>query len=1210
MTRIRNWKNRFHKRIYERGESYFNRGLVYNYKETDRMIRANVGRNADYMVTIYHDGNGNIQHMTCECPYAEEGEYCKHEAALLFKNNRLNPDPTEGITSLLRKKNSEPVMPPSRIRPFEADFAGKEHFFDLNRLTASTEIYDDAYEKAKKLIADKQVRTDYINEDFDIKGEPIIDACFRFSRFNIFVKLSHDKISSLKCQNTECYFKRLRYGFSNMQPRLCEHEVAVLILLKDYIIHNDPGDFTNASAKEFLSEFDLTDRNDADEKTLEDLSLEARLELNPDFMEVSFRTGAKKLLVIKDLSQFVRAYENKGSITMGSKTDLDLSQNRFFPEDVPLYEFLKENVAEEENKITVFNANSYEYYKEEVGKSFALYGRRIDDFFDLHKNKTVNFTDRRGRNKEVYDIGFEEREPKITFLLSDYIKDGRFEGLRLSGKLPKVIEGRKYLYYLEDHTLCRFSRTLNEVFSLFPKKEKVDLIIGRKNLPQFYNHVLPILRKKIDIRNSIKEDFSQYLPMEASFDFYLDVRDGMICCLSNVTYEGKAANILSSRDDSIRSDSYGEKQVLDLLNTYFNIDETGALFISETSDDNISDILEDAIPAMMKLGDVHTTAAFDRLRLHKKMTFSVGVKIDNDLLQLDIESDDIDPEELAQIIDSYRLKKKYHKLKNGQLVRIDDENIEMLSSMFDTLNISLKDFVKGRMDIPVYRALYLNSLLEENDGIYEKRDEHFSNLVERFDQTADEDIPIPEGLEEIMRPYQKDGYRWLKSLSDYGFGGILADEMGLGKTLQMIAVLKDHRQNSEHSTSLIVCPSSLVYNWLFEVKKFSPDLDAAAVAGDQQERENIIRNYEDHDLLITSYDLLKRDIGKYEDCHFDYEVLDEAQYIKTYTTANAKSCKAIKAAHRFALTGTPIENNLSELWSIFDYLMPGFLYRYETFRNRFENRIVSQKDEAASQQLKKMIGPFILRRKKGDVLKDLPEKIEETIKVRFDSRQRRLYDSQVLKISSGISGSSAQEFRNNKIAILAELTKIRQICCEPSLVFENYDGESAKREACMELIRNAVEEGHKILLFSQFTSMLEILEEQLRIEGIAYCKLTGETDKKQRLKLVNDFNKDDTPLFLISLKAGGTGLNLTGADIVIHYDPWWNLAAQNQATDRAHRIGQEKIVTVYRIIAESSIEEKIIELQDKKSELVETMLSGENVSISSLSKDDLLELLN
>lgn len=319
--------------------------------------------------------------------------------------------------------------------------------------------------------------------------------------------------------------------------------------------------------------------------------------------------------------------------------------------------------------------------------------------------------------------------------------------------------------------------------------------------------------------------------------------------------------------------------------------------------------------------------------------------------------------------------------------------------------------------------------------------------------------------------------------------------------------------------------------------------------------------------------------------------------------------KMIQAGTKFALTGTPMENRLSELWSIFDYLMNGFLFSYKQFKEELEEPIVSKKDEAALLRLRRMITPFILRRLKKDVLKDLPDKLEEVVYAKMAKTQQDLYDANVQKMKMILTKQSDQEFRENKLQLLAELTKLRQICCNPLLIYENYDGASAKVEVCMELLHNAIEGGHKVLLFSQFTSMLDLLEQTAQQEGISFYKLTGHTAKEERIRMVNAFNKDDTQLFLISLKAGGTGLNLTSADIVIHFDPWWNLAAQNQATDRTHRIGQKNVVTVYKLIAKGTIEEKIVKLQDAKQELADQVLGGENMDKTTLSREDLMELL-
>ena len=393
------------------------------------------------------------------------------------------------------------------------------------------------------------------------------------------------------------------------------------------------------------------------------------------------------------------------------------------------------------------------------------------------------------------------------------------------------------------------------------------------------------------------------------------------------------------------------------------------------------------------------------------------------------------------------------------------------------------------------------------------------------------------------------------------------------------------------------------------IQKFAPSLNYVLITGPAADREEIISHVEEYDVAVTSYDFLRKDVNLYEDHSFRFAIADEAQNMKNYMTATAHSAKVIRAETRFALTGTPIENRLSELWSIFDFVMPGYLYDYNTFREEIELPAIKDDDEEAMSRLRRMVTPFILRRQKKDVLKDLPEKLEEVRYAHMESKQQLLYDAEVTKMKNSLRGKSEDEFKHSKIEIFAELTRIREICCDPSLLFDNYDGESAKTEMCMELIRNLIDGGHRALIFSQFTSMLEILEEKLKAEEIPYFKIYGDTQKKKRLDMVNEFNSGDVPLFLISLKAGGTGLNLTGADVVIHFDPWWNLAAQNQATDRAHRIGQTKTVTVFRLIVKGTIEEKILELQEKKKKLSDDILGGESVSSTALDKDELLALL-
>lgn len=579
------------------------------------------------------------------------------------------------------------------------------------------------------------------------------------------------------------------------------------------------------------------------------------------------------------------------------------------------------------------------------------------------------------------------------------------------------------------------------------------------------------------------------------------------------------------------------------------------------------------------------------------------------LLDLNITTDDVSGKELLDILKNYQLKKKYYRLKNGEFVDLQEQNLEMLAELMKTLQLFPKEFVKGKMHIPAYRTLYLDQMLENNESIYSNRDRHFREIVKGFKTIKDADFEEPESLSGIMRNYQKNGYKWLRTLEAWKFGGILADDMGLGKTLQVIAVLLAAKEEKQSGTSLVVAPAALVYNWGEELERFAPSLNVVLVTGNQAERQKKLMEYRNADVLVTSYDLLKRDIDQYDQKEFLYEIIDEAQYIKNHTTAAAKAVKVVNSRIRYALTGTPIENRLSELWSIFDYLMPGFLYGYDTFKKEMETPIVKNGDEAAMARLQKMVSPFILRRLKEDVLKDLPEKLEEIRYVKFEDTQQKLYDAQVLHMKEKLASQDEGEFNKNKLWILAELTKLRQICCSPSLCFENYRGESAKADACMQLIQSAIDGGHRMLLFSQFTSMLAILQDKLEKEGIEYFIITGETSKPKRQELVKKFNAGKTPVFLISLKAGGVGLNLTGADVVIHYDPWWNLAVQNQATDRAHRIGQTKKVTVYKLIARNTIEEKIQKLQETKRDLAEQIIGGEMGQLGSMSREDLLELL-
>ncbi len=446
-------------------------------------------------------------------------------------------------------------------------------------------------------------------------------------------------------------------------------------------------------------------------------------------------------------------------------------------------------------------------------------------------------------------------------------------------------------------------------------------------------------------------------------------------------------------------------------------------------------------------------------------------------------------------------------------------------------------------------------------------------------------------------------------ISKCEFGGILADEMGLGKSIQTITYIKHRLQENKDAKILIIVPTSLLYNWQDEFQKFGKDISIMIVNDVKAKRLEKLEQIDKAQVLITSYGLLRQDIEEYTKYHFDTMILDEAQNIKNSRSDTAIAAKQVKARVKFALTGTPLENSIYELWSIMDFIMPGYLGSYATFREQYSSL---EEDETKYLELKKQIDPFILRRKKHDVLKDLPEKLENKVYVELNEAQKALYVAELEQAKKEIEDLKERDaIAQNQFFILSLLTKLRQLCIDPSLVFDDYHEGSSKFDTLLQILDEMVQNNHKILLFSQFPSVLKNVMPLLESHHITYLYLDGSTKSEERMQLVKRFNSDNTNVFLISLKAGGTGLNLTSADEVIHLDPWWNPQVENQATDRTHRIGQTKTVEVIKLISIGTIEEKIIALQEKKKELSDLMIEGEHRSemvLSKLSSDELLKL--
>ncbi len=1021
----------------------------------------------------------------------------------------------------------------------------------------------------------------------------------------------------------------------------CPHIMALILLADEYTKQYDPGDYTDLTALRFMRSFDRERVKTIAAEMSEDegnVVLEPRIVEGLAGHELNFRIGnGGKLFVVKNLTDLHDIVNERKQFSLGKSGMIDFASETFSEESQKLYSLIEREVKRAKAiERRMERKRTYQYSGTlETGKAVPLTGDAIDTIYDMMFGRQIDYKpiEEKGKQKLMIDTS----DPVIDLFLevkTEKNNPGKLREVRVSGWAPTLIDGVKSQYFISNGHLSKLSEEAWAHIRPFAEASSdydgsFEFKIGRKQATSFYYKVLPLLREDPVFRIEEAGSIDGLIPAEAEFSFYLDAAEGQISCEAFAVYGEEKYRLkpVYLGTDHIVSDPNRdlnqEMAVNDVLEEMFaQYDEEQGAFIAEDEADVRYEMLKSGVNRLLSLGEVSSTDAFTNIRIRKSGVLQLGVSLENDLLDLDIQTQDMELSELAELIDSYKKKKKYHRLRNGDFIELEEnESLDALMTIVEDMNVPVKEFVSGKFHLPAYRALYLETMLEDHEDMVAGRDKTFRTLVKDFKTISDSDYEVPENLRKILRPYQSYGFKWLETLEAAGFGGILADDMGLGKTLQVITMVladKERAAAAEASgnaagtapggTALVVCPASLVYNWVEEIARFAPEMKSAAVAGNKAARREILRRYEHYDFIITSYDLLKRDIDMYEPLRFRWQIIDEAQFIKNANSAAAKSVKLVHAPHKFALTGTPIENRLSELWSIFDYLMPGFLYSYDRFRKEYEVPISKGKDQGRTDALKNLISPFILRRKKQDVLKDLPEKLEEIQYAGFEEEQRKLYDSQVTRISKLID-SEETDFDRSRIQILAELTKIRQICCDPRLLFDNYSGNSAKLEVCLDLIRSAMDGGHKILLFSQFTSMLSIIEEKLINRGIDYYKITGSTPKEERLRRVKAFNSDDVPLFLISLKAGGTGLNLTGADIVIHYDPWWNQAAQDQATDRAHRIGQTKNVTVYRLIAKDSIEEKIVKLQESKKELADSVLSGETKSLGTMSREELRQLL-
>lgn len=937
-------------------------------------------------------------------------------------------------------------------------------------------------------------------------------------------------------------------------------------------------------------------------------------------MKMEFKIGTKKQLYrLRDLVEFYDNMLNRAHYKYGAKLEIIHEEETFEKEDLPLLNFILKH-AETIKYINNSSNSIYRYYGKVMNTgSIVLSNTILDEIFEILKNRRVALE----KDYTTQEIELIEKLPDIKFEL-EKIDEKEYKLICNidTYNTYEIIEGKEYTYFLMNNKLHRCSKkyknTTLKLLEVFKRNFTREIKFNKEQMPNFFSIVLPKVEGSISLNTIEPEEIEKYMPQKLGVKVYLEFNEkNYIIAKVGFCYGDKEFNPLQENPDIPRSVLEEAESLNIFRKTGFMLDKRNARFVL-ANDDKIYEFLSSDINEYMQKFEVLVTEDFKQKQIKKPKMTSIGVKIENNLLSINLENLNFDKIELKDILEKYRLKKKYYRLKNGDFLSLEEnEDMNFLDSLTSGTEISYKELESGNIKLPIYRSLYLDRIMNRFENTTIKKDETYRKLIGNVqDKTNTSDLEIPKDLENILRQYQKIGFKWLKTLDEYQFGGILADDMGLGKTIQIISVILSYIENCKENRKpiMVVCPSSLCLNWKAEIEKFSPNINATVISGNASKRKEQINDILNYDVIITSYDLIKRDIDLYKkvDYEFRYLIADEAQYMKNSNTQNSKSIKQINAKTRFALTGTPIENSLSELWSIFDFIMPGYLFSYRKFKENYEMPIVKEENSELMAKLRMLIEPFILRRTKKQVLTELPDKTVTILNNEMEEEQEKVYLSYLADAKSELNEQiKINGIEKSRMQILSALTRLRQICCHPSLFLDNYKGESSKLNQCIEIVKDAIASGHKILLFSTYTSMFEMIQEKLREGNIEYFKLTGQTKVDKRIELVDEFNRNEKiKVFLISLKAGGTGLNLTGADVVIHYDPWWNLAAENQATDRAYRIGQKNNVQVYKLITKNSIEEKIFELQEKKAKLIDDVLDTKTSFISKLSKEDIMRLFS
>lgn len=1026
-------------------------------------------------------------------------------------------------------------------------------------------------------------------------------------QYRAFVKGQSDYIVTVTQDKEDSFNYSCNCPASFKYDGPCKHVIATLLFIADYENRTKAKAEISPDEKKVFNIIDYFSRQDEINLPGETFHIKVCIYI-PTIMKaevgkayLSIQVGNNRFYKVQSLKKFIIDYYNKVDIVLGKEFHYVHGESKFHENSKRVMDFLVEIYEVQELLGKAYNANVFSKSQMVLSKNLLikLLGLLGKDTF--HLNLYGN---------EYRDVSFVPHNPKIEYQIELENDSLIMSQLSEDGIVP-VTQSGELLFY--QHKMYqpnqKFIKNFVPFFSSI-SKEKGPLEFKGTNKFKFLEHVLPMIHETMEI-NVPEEIKNQYIDEPLRIEVYLDKHKSNIRADVKFLYGEYKINPLheASHPEAIIVRKPSEEDAaIDYLSS-LGFEANRDYFIIKKEEDAY-EFLTSKVDELIAKFEVFYSEAFRTINIRNIGNLNANIRLnsDSDLLEMELDFDDIPAAELKDLFHSYRLKKKYYRLKNGDFINLQTMNMEKAANLLEHMNVSYKDLKDSNaLMLPKNTALYLNQVLESEEEIHVQMNEDFHKLVDQITNPKSNHYEVPSVVQAELRSYQVTGYKWLRTLSDNNLGGILADDMGLGKTLQSIVYMASIQERPY----LIVCPSSLVYNWQEEIEKFAPFLKTVIVVGTPEERTAIVKNVmkDEIDVVITSYPLIRRDIEVYADITFHTMFIDEAQFIKNANSRNAKSVKAVQAKHKFALTGTPIENSLSELWSIFDFIMPFYLFTSTKFQSIYEKPIIKDGNEDALNDLNRHIQPFILRRMKKEVLSELPDKVETKYMTEMTESQRKVYAAYLANIRNDLfKDGTEQGLEKKKIEILAALTRLRQICCHPSTFIENYKGGSGKMDLLMEILPDIIGAGHRVLIFSQFTTMLHLIEEELKKSDFAYFSLEGSTNIENRKDYVRRFNDGERDIFLISLKAGGTGLNLVGADTVIHFDPWWNPAVEEQATDRVYRIGQTNSVQVIKLITQDTIEEKIYRLQKKKKELSDSVIQSKEIFINHLSREELEDI--